>query len=50
MGIVGGSENGQKGYIMTFAIAYVRDFGTDYCFIAESFETSVPWSKVSSLC
>jgi alkyldihydroxyacetonephosphate synthase len=35
---------------MTFAIAYVRDFGTDYCFIAESFETSVPWSKVSSLC
>lgn len=47
---MGGSENGEKGYIMTFAIAYIRDFGTDYCFIAESFETSCPWSKVPTLC
>lgn len=47
---MGGSVNGEKGYIMTFGIAYIRDFGTDYCFIAESFETSCPWSKVSSLC
>lgn len=49
-GIVAGAKSGENGYIMTFAIAYVRDFGTDYCFIAESFETSVPWSQVPTLC
>lgn len=35
---------------MTFAIAYVRDFAAQHCYIAESFETSCPWSKVSTLC
>ena len=38
-----------KGYFLTFAIAYVRDFAAQHCYIAESFETSCPWSKVSSL-
>lgn len=44
-----GEENGQKGYMLTFAIAYLRDLGLDYYIIAESFETSAPWDKVSSL-
>lgn len=38
-----------KGYFLTFAIAYIRDFGLKHCLIAESFETSCPWGKVSSL-
>lgn len=34
---------------MTFVIAYLRDFGLEYGFIAESFETSVAWKNVSLL-
>lgn len=49
-GLVAGSETGLKGYFLTFAIAYVRDFAAQHCYIAESFETSCPWSKVSTLC
>jgi len=45
-----GSENGLRGYFLTFAIAYLRDLSMTYSFIAESFETSVPWSNVLSLC
>lgn len=48
-GLVSGSENGEKGYILTFAIAYIRDFGTNFSYIAESMETSCPWSKVNTL-
>lgn len=49
-GLVAGSETGLKGYFLTFAIAYVRDFAAQHSYIAESFETSCPWSKVSILC
>lgn len=28
-------------------IAYLRDFGLDYGFFAESFELSVPWKNVT---
>ena len=49
-GLIAGSETGLKGYFLTFAIAYVRDFAAQHCYIAESFETSCPWSKVSTLC
>lgn len=49
-GMLGGEENGIRGYFLTFMIAYIRDFVTKYNFIAESMETSCPWSKVSSLC
>ena len=31
-------------------IAYIRDLVSNYRFVAESFETSVPWSKLSQLC
>jgi alkyldihydroxyacetonephosphate synthase len=49
-GLAGGEENGRRGYRMTFAIAYVRDLGFDYCYLSESFETSAPWSRVLELC
>lgn len=49
-GIKGGAENGLRGYFLTFAIAYFRDLCMNYYFVAESFETSVPWSNVLSLC
>jgi alkyldihydroxyacetonephosphate synthase len=41
-----GKENGERGYFLTYVIAYLRDFALLYSFIAESFETSVPWSNV----
>lgn len=49
-GLVGGAENGIRGYFLTYVIAYIRDFGLQYSFIAESFETSVPWSRVTTVC
>lgn len=49
-GLPGGAENGHRGYFLTWMIAYIRDFGFDYGVIAESFETSVPWSEVLTLC
>jgi alkyldihydroxyacetonephosphate synthase len=49
-GIQGGESNGRRGYQLTFLIAYIRDFVMAYNFIAESMETSVPWSKVNELC
>ena len=48
-GLPAGEENGEKGYMLTFAIAYLRDLGFDYYIIAESFETSAPWDRVSEL-
>ena len=29
-GISTGGANGERGYILTFVIAYIRDFGLDY--------------------
>ncbi|XP_071197666.1 alkyldihydroxyacetonephosphate synthase, peroxisomal-like isoform X2 [Salvelinus alpinus] len=46
-GLAAGEDNGQRGYILTFVIAYLRDLGMDYCVVAESFETSVPWDRVT---
>jgi alkyldihydroxyacetonephosphate synthase len=48
--ITGGEENGKRGYLLTFVIAYLRDIAFDYHFIAESFETSLPLSCVKDLC
>jgi len=45
-----GAENGRRGYSLTFAIAYLRDFFSDYGIAAESFETSVPWSRIDDVC
>lgn len=48
-GLNGGAEAGMRGYFLTFVIAYLRDFAAEHCYLAESFETSCPWGKVSSL-
>jgi len=48
-GMKAGGENGRKGYQLTFGIAYIRDFVMKHHVIAESFETSVPWSQAIQL-
>jgi alkyldihydroxyacetonephosphate synthase len=48
-GMTLGSEIGKAGYDLTFLIAYLRDFAMTYHLLAESFETFVPWSRVSTL-
>lgn len=49
-GLFGGAGNGKQGYSLTFGIAYLRDFLLTQWIIAESFETTVPWSGVLALC
>src|SRR5262249_14318640 len=38
-GMKAGGENGRRGYLLTYSIAYIRDFLMNYYIIAESFET-----------
>jgi len=49
-GMKAGAENGIRGYFLTYMIAYLRDFGMNYQFIGESFETSVPHERVLETC
>jgi alkyldihydroxyacetonephosphate synthase len=49
-GLKAGAANGKRGYQLTFAIAYIRDFMMDHYLLGESFETSVPWSEALDLC
>ncbi len=49
-GLRGGGENGERGYQLTFGIAYIRDFMMKHHLMAESFETSMPWTNVHALC
>lgn len=49
-GFRAGAENGHKGYNLTFLIAYIRDFLMDHNFIAESLETSAPWTNILAIC
>lgn len=49
-GMKAGAENGIRGYFLTYMIAYLRDFGMNYQFIGESFETSCPHENVLALC
>jgi alkyldihydroxyacetonephosphate synthase len=49
-GVPGGADAGKRGYMLTYAIAYIRDFLAPYHIIGETFETSVPWSKISQVC
>lgn len=48
-GFKGGAENGKRGYMLTFGIAYIRDFVLQHQIFGESFETSVPWSQAQDL-
>ena len=45
-GMSAGATNGQRGYMLTYAIAYIRDLLADYYIIGETYETTVPWSKI----
>lgn len=45
-GMWGGASSGEAGYALTFAIAYLRDFGLDYQILSESLETLAPWTKI----
>ena len=49
-GLRAGASNGERGYQLTFGIAYIRDFVMRHWILAESFETSVPWSQAIALC
>lgn len=49
-GMKAGSENGRRGYQLTYSIAYIRDFLMNYYIIAESFETSAAWSDALAIC
>lgn len=49
-GIPSGETNGERGYTLTFVIAYIRDIGLEYSVVSESFETSVSWDRAQSLC
>ena len=42
----GGASNGRRGYALTFGIAYIRDFVSQLGIMGETFETSVPWSRI----
>ena len=48
-GMIGGEENGKRGYFFTYIIAYLRDFALDYYFMSESFETAVTWTNARQL-
>jgi len=48
-GLPAGSDAGQRGYMLTYAIAYIRDFVSSFYTIGETFETSVPWSKIGQV-
>jgi alkyldihydroxyacetonephosphate synthase len=48
-GMKAGAKNGERGYQLTFSIAYIRDLTFTHWAIAESFETSVPWSRALEL-
>lgn len=49
-GLAAGAENGQRGYMLTYAIAYLRDFFFSLDILGETFETSVPWDKIGQVC
>jgi alkyldihydroxyacetonephosphate synthase len=49
-GLSTGAENGRRGYELTFAIAYIRDWIMDHWLLGESFETSIAWDSIVPLC
>ena len=49
-GMRAGADNGKRGYLLTFGIAYIRDFVMKHHILGESFETSVPWTQALALC
>ncbi len=45
-GVSGGAANGQRGYMLTYAIAYIRDFLASYYISGETYETSTTWDRI----
>ena len=45
-----GASNGKRGYMLTFGIAYIRDFTNKCHVLGETFETSVPWTRIFPVC
>jgi|AP95_1055475.scaffolds.fasta_scaffold04925_3 alkyldihydroxyacetonephosphate synthase len=48
--ISAGAKNGKRGYTLTFGIAYIRDFLSQFHVLGETFETSVPWDRIHQVC
>lgn len=48
--VSGGEGNGKRGYMLTYAIAYIRDFLTDFHIIGETYETTVAWNRIHEVC
>lgn len=49
-GFYAGGGNGKRGYNLTFAIAYIRDFMTKMHVMGETLETTAPWDKIHAIC
>ena len=49
-GFFAGGANGKRGYNLTFAIAYIRDFMTKMHVMGETLETTAPWDKIHPIC
>ncbi len=49
-GFFGGGSNGKRGYNLTFAIAYIRDFLTKLHVMGETLETTAPWDRIEAIC
>jgi len=49
-GIPAGAVNGQRGYMLTYTIAYLGSCLMAFNTIGETFETTVPWSRIKSVC
>ncbi|MEE3233125.1 MAG: FAD-binding protein [Candidatus Latescibacterota bacterium] len=44
--ISGGAKKGERGYMLTFGIAYIRDFFNQFQILGETMETSAPWDCI----
>lgn len=49
-GVAGGAANGKRGYMLTYAIAYIRDFLLQYYVVGETYETTTAWSNIHQVC
>lgn len=48
-GFLGGAANGKRGYNLTFAIAYIRDFMATLGVLGETLESTLPWDKLHTI-
>lgn len=48
-GFLAGPQNGKRGYNLTFAIAYIRDFMATLGVLGETLESTLPWDKLHTI-